>query len=211
MRVGTFYRAALLRSLGLAGARGRVLDVGGYDGFWLSALPAERRISVDVDPKPGHAGVSFVRGDGARLPFPEGAFDAVFALDVLEHVDDEQRFLSELLRVLRPGGRLILTTPHERIRIFPGLLTPWVNRRWQHYRTPGYMPEVLQRMLAADHPRRVRVRQLRTWTLRHLYLPLSASWRLWRRPTEPLVRWFAALDARQAEGPCGYLLAEIEK
>ncbi len=45
MRVGTFYRAALLRSLGLDGARGRVLDVGGYDGFWLSALPAERRIS----------------------------------------------------------------------------------------------------------------------------------------------------------------------
>lgn len=211
MRLGTFYRAALLGGLGLANARGRVLDVGGYDGFWLSRLQADSRVSVDIDFVPGFSGVAYLQGDGLRLPLRDGMFDVVFALDVLEHVDDERRFIAELLRVLRPGGRLILTTPHERVRIFPGLLTPWANRRWQHFRTSGYTPEGLHSLLASSRLERFRVRQLKAWGFRQLYLPLSASWRLWRRPTEALVRWIASLDARQAQGPCGYLLAEMVK
>jgi SAM-dependent methyltransferase len=46
-----------------------------------------------------------------RLPFADGAFDVVTAMDMLEHTDDDLAALSELRRVLRPGGLLLATVP----------------------------------------------------------------------------------------------------
>jgi 2-polyprenyl-3-methyl-5-hydroxy-6-metoxy-1,4-benzoquinol methylase len=54
--------------------------------------------------------------EGAPLPFPEDAFDVVWAGEVLEHVADVIGLLAELRRVLRWGGRLLVTTPwHGRV------------------------------------------------------------------------------------------------
>lgn len=49
--------------------------------------------------------------DVTDLPFADGAFDAAMSLDVLEHVPDFRAALREFARVLRPGGRLVLTVP----------------------------------------------------------------------------------------------------
>jgi ubiquinone/menaquinone biosynthesis C-methylase UbiE len=58
--------------------------------------------------------------DGA-LPFDDGSFDVVWASEVIEHVADTARWLSEVRRVLVPGGRLLLTTPsHGRLRLAVG-------------------------------------------------------------------------------------------
>jgi SAM-dependent methyltransferase len=46
------------------------------------------------------------------LPFRSDEFDCVVSIDVLEHLDGDQPFLNELRRVLRPGGRLIVTVPN---------------------------------------------------------------------------------------------------
>jgi SAM-dependent methyltransferase len=210
MRMGTYYRAELLRALDMASADGRVLDVGGYDGFLLSRITAHRRVSVDIDTPARFGGVDYVRGDGLSLPFAADSFDAVYALDVLEHVDNEERFTAELIRVLKPGGRLILSTPQRDIRIFPGVLTPWANRRWQHYRTPGYTVERVEALFARTNPRQCRVRRLSaTWFLT-CFLPLSATWRYAPRLGRVLVRAFAALEGKK-EGPHGYLLVEVLK
>lgn len=47
-----------------------------------------------------------------NLPFGNGEFDCVVSIDVLEHLNDDQRFLGELRRVLRPGGRAVVTVPN---------------------------------------------------------------------------------------------------
>lgn len=52
-----------------------------------------------------------VLGDGLRLPFREQTFDAVFALDLLEHLEDDGALLREFSRVLRDDGSLVLTVP----------------------------------------------------------------------------------------------------
>jgi ubiquinone/menaquinone biosynthesis C-methylase UbiE len=57
----------------------------------------------------------------AELPFGDGAFDVVFSSEVIEHVADTARWLSEVRRVLAPRGRLLLTTPsHGRLRLLIG-------------------------------------------------------------------------------------------
>ena len=67
-----------------------------------------------------HLDLCLVPIDGP-LPFEDGAFDVVFSSEVIEHVADTARWLSEVRRVLAPGGRLLLTTPnHGRLRLLLG-------------------------------------------------------------------------------------------
>jgi len=66
-----------------------------------------------------HPGVEFqlVPLDGP-LPFEDGSFELVWTSEVIEHVADTARWLSEVRRVLAPGGRLLVTTPsHGRLRV----------------------------------------------------------------------------------------------
>jgi SAM-dependent methyltransferase len=50
---------------------------------------------------------------GEDLPFPTGAFDVILSHEVLEHVQDDRRAVEEMVRALRPGGRIILFVPNR--------------------------------------------------------------------------------------------------
>jgi ubiquinone/menaquinone biosynthesis C-methylase UbiE len=52
-----------------------------------------------------------VNGDALDLPFPNSTFDRVIVSEVLEHIWDDERALVEIVRVLRPGGRVAATVP----------------------------------------------------------------------------------------------------
>jgi SAM-dependent methyltransferase len=54
------------------------------------------------------------KADAAKLPFESSSFDIVTALDVIEHLDDDRVALRELLRVMRPGGVLVISVPAYR-------------------------------------------------------------------------------------------------
>jgi SAM-dependent methyltransferase len=60
---------------------------------------------------PEGATATTVRGDARSLPFPDDSFDKIIAAEVLEHIPDDMSAMAELLRVLKPGGRLAVTVP----------------------------------------------------------------------------------------------------
>lgn len=70
--------------------------------------------------------LDFCLGDGFKLPFRNESFDAVVSFDVIEHVQDALKFLSEIRRVMKKGGQLLLETPNrERLSIkMKGLVKP---------------------------------------------------------------------------------------
>lgn len=57
---------------------------------------------------------NLVQGNAERLPFPDNTFDLISALDVLEHVPDDQQALREIFRVLKKGGCALITVPAHR-------------------------------------------------------------------------------------------------
>jgi SAM-dependent methyltransferase len=80
------------------------------------------------------------------LPFPEGQFDVVVCIDVLEHLAGDQPFLSQLYRVLKPEGRLVVTVPDGDSRLLANRIKWLVGMRphiYGHTRA-GYTPAELR-------------------------------------------------------------------
>jgi SAM-dependent methyltransferase len=94
------------------GPLGRLLDIPAGNGK-ISAAARElgwQVCELDLFPHPGLRGV---RADAcAPLPFRDASFDALVCMEGIEHFEDQTGFLRECARVLKPGGRLILTTPN---------------------------------------------------------------------------------------------------
>jgi len=66
---------------------------------------------VDAGELPSDVGGAVTCGDAHDLPFADETFDRIVASEVLEHIPDDERAITELARVLRPGGRLAVTVP----------------------------------------------------------------------------------------------------
>jgi 2-polyprenyl-3-methyl-5-hydroxy-6-metoxy-1,4-benzoquinol methylase len=158
-------RTFLLERAGAGGAGSelprRVLDVGCGEGHFAVEL-AHRGfavVAVDVAEEPLRRArardptleLQLVPADGP-WPLPEASFDVVWAGETIEHVADTAGWLSQVRRVLRPGGTLLLSTPaHGRVVM---LLLALSGRRFDAHFDPRadhlrfYTRRTLQRSLA---------------------------------------------------------------
>lgn len=139
---------------------GSILEVGGgQSGLTAMLYPQAQVTNIDLNPDYAEAicnrqaRVQFVCGDATALPFPDCSFDAVTMFDLLEHVPDDRQAIRETLRVLRPGGVLLISTPNEHWR-FPyyGVMKPIcpsetdVMTEWGHVRR-GYTLDQLKTLI----------------------------------------------------------------
>ncbi|MFN3780725.1 MAG: methyltransferase domain-containing protein [Candidatus Kapaibacteriota bacterium] len=104
-----------------------IADIGCGNGWLARRLLNLDRIIVSIDvsfrnvskvlklyPDENHFGIV---ADGYFLPFKDNTFDCVVASEVVEHLEEPRKFISELLRIVAPNGKVILTTPYkEKIR-----------------------------------------------------------------------------------------------
>ncbi len=136
-------------------AGARILDIGcgygsfvtearvaGFDAIGIDAAPYEIEFARERlgEVLPEDNGDAFVLGDGQRLPFEDGSFDAVTAWNVIEHVPDSAALLAEAARVLVGGGWLFAIAPNYA-----------AFRREAHYHLP-WLP-LLPRQLASRYLR----------------------------------------------------------
>ncbi|MEY2516109.1 MAG: hypothetical protein QOJ89_3467 [bacterium] len=150
-------RAFLLAHVRAADA---VLDIGCGAGEFAEALrdAGAQPIAVDVAREALRRARERVPGldarlwrDGEPLPVDDDAVDAIWAGEVVEHVADVAPWLSELRRVLRPRGTLLLTTPHHgpgtllRLALSPRRFAEHFEPRSDHVRF--YSPRTLRELL----------------------------------------------------------------
>jgi ubiquinone/menaquinone biosynthesis C-methylase UbiE len=96
----------------------KILEVGCFQGNRTKLLYQHSNRVTGVDlvnrVKKAHKGkFKFVKADVCRLPFKDQAFDAVFLVDVIEHIKNDRQAAKELFRVLKKGGVLIIITPNR--------------------------------------------------------------------------------------------------
>jgi SAM-dependent methyltransferase len=109
-----FSRKALFRHIGELAPRmgGRLLDVGCGTKPYKKLFAASEYVGLEIDsPDTRRRTRADAFYDGTRFPYGDAQFDSVVAFEVLEHVFNPDVFLGEVNRVLKPGGRVLLTVP----------------------------------------------------------------------------------------------------
>lgn len=100
----------LVRELDSAGSRRMEIGPG-----LRPRLPIQGTCFLEISPGAlsclARHGAFVAQGLAEVLPFPDAAFDLVMAMDIIEHVDDDESVFRELSRVIRPGGTLVLSSP----------------------------------------------------------------------------------------------------
>jgi SAM-dependent methyltransferase len=138
-------------------------------------LPLERTYFVDISEpalaKLRERGASVTLSQVTCLPFPDHSFDLVCALDIVEHVEDDEGALSEITRVARPGASLLLSVP-----LHPARWTPFddfVGHR-RRYEPAGLSSMIAQHGLVVEQsavfgmqPKSSRLLDLGMWWLTH--------------------------------------------
>ena len=175
----------LRRSFALAGIEpsDRVLDLGcGAGDLTADLRPAAGSIvGVDVAEaalrraRARHPDLTFLlAGIDGELPLQDNAFDVVWSSEVIEHVADTARWMSEVRRVLRPGGRLLLTTPsHGRLKLAVEGLERYSEPLGDHLHL--YTAGSLRGLLAEFDFVQVEVRAAGGWPLWRRLLLASAA------------------------------------
>ncbi len=118
-----------------------ILDVGCAWGYVTRRIPGNGPVvGVEFDSnfvreaKKRDARTAYVNASAWRLPFSAGTFRTGLLLDVLEHVESDAACISELARVLAPGGKLIISVPHD--SWLPNIMDRGFRKGHRYYSLP---------------------------------------------------------------------------
>lgn len=137
---------------------GAVLDIGCHGGTFTNVIVkkigSKKMYGIDISSSAialakkripnGH----FQVADATHLPFKENFFDAVFCLEVLEHVDDPLKVISEIKRVLKKSGYVVLLVPSES-KLFKLVWFLWTlyYHHWRHAHVQNFQDQRLENVL----------------------------------------------------------------
>ncbi|MBI2524622.1 MAG: class I SAM-dependent methyltransferase [Candidatus Rokubacteria bacterium] len=129
-----------VRAIGMPPAGGRLVDVGCADGLFLEISAKEwdvRGIEISrfaAESIRARLGIPVDVGELPDLSYPDGSFDVVTMWDVLEHVPNPDAYVRSAFRVLRPGGRVYITTGD-----FDSGMARVLGRKWRLISPPFHL------------------------------------------------------------------------
>ena len=118
-RAGQERRMAMIQQAAGERQNGCILEDGCGVGSYLTRLAKDAALTVGLEVEwercreAYQLGGDVTCGVGEDLPYPSNAFDLVLSHEVLEHVVDDRQSAQEIVRVLKPGGRLVLFVPNR--------------------------------------------------------------------------------------------------
>lgn len=133
----------------------KVLDFGCGSGYGTRRISefAQEAQGVDVASDAVEYAKARYRNDNLHflqidpqspLPFPDGSFDVLLSFQVIEHVSDDDAYLREAHRLLKPGGTLVVITPDRESRLLPGQ-KPWNRWHLREYAMPQLADKIRRR------------------------------------------------------------------
>ena len=154
-------------------ASDRVLDVGCGQGIYLARLARSygfKGVGIDISRKSieyaqkhlADKRLRFEAGEAIKLPFTEASFDKVVSFDALEHIEAQEKAVKEMVRVLKPGGRLLVYTLNKNDKY--SLDWIWHKLGFKVYEQAMHKPELfvdagwIKKLLSSLGMRQVKVR-----------------------------------------------------
>jgi len=126
----------------------------GESSLIFSKAGAQNVFGIDVDAqaveraqsKYANPGLEFVLGNGREIPLGHSFADVFVCLETIEHVNEDEAFISEAWRVLRPGGLLVCSTPNREVTN-PGAALH--DAPWNHFHVREYNDMEFERLLCS--------------------------------------------------------------
>ncbi len=113
-----FQRSILAYHFAATKVGGKVLEIGTGSGYGVEVIAPHSTHFTTIDKFESatdfslHPNVTFTKCNVPPLPFEDETFDCVISFQVIEHIEDDARFVAEVHRVLKKGGRFIVSTPN---------------------------------------------------------------------------------------------------
>ena len=185
-----------------------ILDVGCNMGYGIQIMSAKAAFAAGLDVSPPaveaakkHLGnAADVRlYDGSRSDFPSQSFDLITSFQVIEHISDYESYFSELVRLLRPTGVALFTTPNSLIRLDPGM-KPWYDFHVREF-TPGELHALLATRFEEVTVRGMFGREDLYWIERNRVELARRVARPGRKRVQALEKWNQATSADSTSHP----------
>jgi len=166
------------------------------------------RIASDRNnPRCPDASVQLIQSDACHLPLVSNSVDAMFAFDIIEHIDDDRGALAELVRVLANNGTLWISVPSAGFALFPPFLTSRAQKGWKHIRSGYGLEEIQEKLPVGTHIEIIPWNEPAFRLTYAILRILGKSTRL----TYLLATWCFEIDRRWSRGHYGHWLGKVCK
>ena len=210
MWLGTYYRHLLLKKLNFDLEGEKALEIGCHDGFIISNIKARTKVGIDLKPINKYPNVDYIKSDFIDYNFDKRKFDIILSIEVMEHIEDADKFLWKLSNLISKKGKALLSVPSKNIKVFPSIFQSYIDKRWGHYYRRGFGVDELKSLLKRNiKGKKFKIIEWNCPFYRSFYIPLKFLWPILPFITKKILSLLIDLDLKFKKGKSGFFFVVV--